>query len=462
MNALRTLALVGAFASLLAAVPVQAARLNIQGVETSGQTITIVGTGFLPHDRSRVRVFLGEAPGNDISTQCVTPAPTDTTIVCTFAAGLPEPGDYRLVVSRKSGDSLEDRSENTDQYDLTLGGIGSPGPRGDPGAKGDPGAPGQAGAKGDTGAQGIQGLPGPAGAPGAPGPAGSDGTGRTINLTIDAAQFPGITAQTFTALFPDPLINTAFLDVSGVTLGCRVVIVNGPAVEIQVVALANDRFVSGFNQELPVVVEIVPPAPGGSTSFPCEAQLQAWVDGYAAGVDGPRLLEITVPDQQGNEAFRWRLDRYAPSASAPGFEGRRFTFVHAPLPDLVFDLVRTAVWGSDQLFSPGDKRVDLAAVNIGRYPTVIEENPNGFTLELGYSEGGGIFDWVRETIIAGSTLAARSASLVTVVDAATLLEGSRMSYFGCFPKKYEHFKGFRQALQARERVIVQCNSRQPG
>jgi hypothetical protein len=460
MNALRTLALVGALASLVAAVPVQAARLNIQGVETSGQTITIVGTGFLPHDRSRVRIFLGEAPGNDISAQCAAPAPTDTAIVCTFAAGLPQPGDYRLVVSRKNGDSLEDRSENTDQYDLTLGGIGAQGPQGVPGPKGDPGAPGQTGAKGDTGTQGIQGLPGPAGAPGDRGPAGTDGTGRTINLTIDAAQFPGITAQSFTALFPDPLINTAFLDVSGVTFGCRVVIVNGPAVEIQVVALASDRFVSGFNQELPVVVEIVPPSPGGSTSFPCEAQLQAWVDTYAGGFDVPRLVEIVVADQQGNEAFRWGLDRYAPSASAPGFEGRRFTFVHAAAPDLQLDLLGGGQWGFDQLFSPGDKRVEIDFLSIGRYPTVVEENPNGFTMELGYSEGGQIFDWVRNTISLGSTATARNASVIPVD--ANLVEGSRTNYLGCFPKKYEHFKGFGQALQARERVILQCNSRQPG
>lgn len=83
---------------------------------------------------------------------------------------------------------------------LTIGAVGAQGPRGDPGAKGETGATGQPGAKGDTGATGPQGLtgpPGPQGIQGVPGPVGPEGPGRTINLTIDATQFPGIVAQDF-------------------------------------------------------------------------------------------------------------------------------------------------------------------------------------------------------------------------------------------------------------------------
>jgi len=124
------------------------------------------------------------------------------------------------------------------------------------------------------------------------------------------------------------------------------------------------------------------------------------------------------------------------------------------------DVYRTASWRNEPLFSPGDKRVEIDVLSLGPYPTLVEENPNGFTLELAYSEGGDIFAWVRETALAGSILSARNASIITLD--ASLNEVSRMNYFTCFPKKYEHFKGFGQALQARERVIVQCNSRQPG
>lgn len=122
MNAVRGLALasgvIGSALLVLVTSPGTAwadAHLMIQGVDVEGQTITIVGTGFTPKDKNRLRVLLGEAPGNDISAQCLTPAPTDTAIVCSFPGGLPNPGDYRLVVSKKNGESLQDRSENTDR-----------------------------------------------------------------------------------------------------------------------------------------------------------------------------------------------------------------------------------------------------------------------------------------------------------------------------------------------------------
>ena len=53
----------------------------------------------------------------------------------------------------------------------------------------------------------------------------------------------------------------------------------------------------------------------------------------------------------------------------------------------------------------------------------------------------------------------RSASIITVDSA--LNEVSRMNYFGCFPKRYEQFTGFAQALMGKERVFVQCDSRAP-
>lgn len=438
------------------------ARLVIQGVEVAGQTLTIVGTGLEPRDNNRLRVFLGEAPGNDISALCATPPPTGTAIVCTFSGGLPQPGDYRLVVSRKNGDPLEDRSANTDRYDLTVGGTGPQGPQGDPGPKGDPGAPGQTGPAGATGPQGVpgpQGAPGPQGPQGERGPAGADGTGRTINLTIDATQFPGITAQDFTALFPDVLVNTTRLSINGLGWDCPVVVVNGPAVEIQVVQLASDRFESGFNQELPIVLELLPPAAGDSAN--CESEIAQWRDRFSAGLDPSRSISLSVPNQSGSIAFRWQLSAYVPSTITDGVEGRRVTFVHAGPPDITADVERHGSWGTETLyFPPGDRRVEIAGANAGAFPAVVTETPNGLTLEYGFLEGGQIWDWVRNTMNGGSELH-RSNLSVVVVDAA-LNEISRMNYSQCFPKRYEHFTGFGQALQAKERLFLQCNSRSPG
>ena len=143
-----------------------------------------------------------------------------------------------------------------------------------------------------------------------------------------------------------------------------------------------------------------------------------------------------------------------------GLEGRRFTLTHALPPDTVPDLDRFNFWQSQSLYQPpNDRRVEIAGLAMGLYPAVIGESPTGFTLEAGYLEGGQVFQWVRETITSGSLVARRSAS-VAVVDSA-LNEVSRMNYFGCFPKRYEHFTGFAQSLMSKERVFLQCDSRAP-
>jgi hypothetical protein len=119
-----------------------ATALVIQGVDVGANTITIFGQGFTPKDKDSVRVFLGEIPGNDISGMCQLPKPTETAIVCSFTT-LPGAGDYRLAVSRKDNeDPYKRSSDNSDQYDLTIGAIGPQGPKGDQGIQGPQGAPG--------------------------------------------------------------------------------------------------------------------------------------------------------------------------------------------------------------------------------------------------------------------------------------------------------------------------------
>jgi hypothetical protein len=71
-----------------------------------------------------------------------------------------------------------------------------------------------------------------------------------------------------------------------------------------------------------------------------------------------------------------------------------------------------------------------------------------------------VWEWARDTTVMGSELTRHNLSII-IVDAA-LHEVSRMNYFDCFPKKYEYFTGFAQALQSKERVILQCNRREPG
>ena len=158
------------------------ATLVIQGVHVDGaaNAITIVGQGFLPKGRNSLRVFLGEDPDNDISARCqppAAPAPTNAAIVCRLPA-LPLPGDYRLVVSNKNGDSLFDRSESTDRYDLSIGAVGATGATGATGAQGPAGPTGATGPAGPTGATGPAGPIGSTGPPGPAGAATAGGIGR--------------------------------------------------------------------------------------------------------------------------------------------------------------------------------------------------------------------------------------------------------------------------------------------
>lgn len=101
-----------------------------------------------------ISVSLGEI--GDISSLCaldVSGSPHQ--IHCDFsAAGLPPDGDYLLTVATGNEQS------QSDEYDLTIGGVD---PKGEPG---EPGTPGPEGPQGPPGPQGAQGEPGAGGLPG--------------------------------------------------------------------------------------------------------------------------------------------------------------------------------------------------------------------------------------------------------------------------------------------------------
>lgn len=164
--------------------------LVIQGVDVGTGTITILGQGFTPKHKNKLRVFLGESTNNEISTLCMTPAPTDITINCVLNP-FPSPGDYRLFVSNKDSDTYTSLSPSTDRYDLTIGAVGPQGPTGvtgaigptgPAGAHGPAGPQGPAGPTGPTGPQGPTGLTGSTGAQGPTGPAGAVGATGMANF----------------------------------------------------------------------------------------------------------------------------------------------------------------------------------------------------------------------------------------------------------------------------------------
>ena len=80
-------------------------------------------------------------------------------------------------------------------------------------------------------------------------------------------------------------------------------------------------------------------------------------------------------------------------------------------------------------------------------------------LTYDFNEGGGLFDLVTGTVIDGTILTGNKVDLNIVSDpfGASLTE----IFAGCFLVKYEQFTGFGQDIQLKERVIVDCDIRDP-
>jgi hypothetical protein len=379
-----------------------------------------------------------------------------------------------------------------------LGPQGEPGPQGLTGPAGADGAAGEEGPQGDTGPEGLQGPPGPPGPQGPPGeigevtvpvqvevvgiegpegpegppgPPGPEGPGRTINLTIDPAQFPGITAQDFDALFSDASLNSADIEVSGWCNG-RVVVINGPAIEIQVVEGSDDLGRpddhSGLALELPFVIEVL--AGDG-----CDGLLQSYFDQYAADPGNTQLRDMSLIVRymgagSADEAFRWGLYGFKPDGYTTGDVGTRFTFVQSrdPIgsttPPRVVGLHRTpeSFTSNDSCNPATDKEVEISGISpgsVGLYPAVIEQTDRTLTLVYDYVEGGGLWQWVEMIAEDGTSSATghgkRDASVVTLDE--NMVPISRKNYYRCFPKKYEQFTGFAQDIQTKERVILNCD-----
>jgi len=301
----------------------------------------------------------------------------------------------------------------------------------------------------------IELVPGPPGPQGPQGPIGPEGQGQTINLTIDPTQFPGIEAQDFNALFPDAVLNMATLEMSDLGTSCKVIVINGPATEIQVVegygGTGNHFDHSGLSQELPFVIEIPP-------SADCHDELLLYFDSY---VDYPSAISLIVKNSENAESFRWNFSDFEPAGYTAGLEGTRFNFTQKNIPDNTNHIAKNPEYGSN-VYSNNPLTDKLLEVS-GRpsvFPAVIEEAERSLILVYDYVEGNDVWVWMKEVVEYGTTTSSLLKNDVSVVT----LDGdggeiSRDYYYGCFPKKYEQYTGFTQDIQTKARVILNCDYR---
>ena len=262
----------------------------------------------------------------------------------------------------------------------------------------------------------------------------------------DAPKPPPVSWETDTAIF----------EISGVCTA-KFMVVKGPAVEIQVIPGFSGTGVddhSGLAAEQPLEIETIPSLavnPGGD----CETEMRTWL----TRVPDPRSISILSTDVAGLEKVRLNLYEYQPASEAPGKEGGvRFTLEHTQPPNSRFLIERyPATFPNNASQNPStDKRVEIEGINTGLYPAIEVEDEAAATLVLvyDYTEAGGIFSWVTQTIEVGTQSAGkRSVSVST--------GGNTQNYFGCFPARWNQFSGFTLYFQLKERVTLECDSSAP-
>jgi hypothetical protein len=277
-------------------------------------------------------------------------------------------------------------------------------------------------------------------------------------LTIDPLQFPGLAAQDFGALFPDTVLNTTRLEISGACTG-DVVVINGPAAEIQVLEAfdAHGRHddQSGLSMELPLVIETIDGAAGNCT----QELLTEYFDTSALNHD-VRALALVIRDSSGVPRIRWEISDFIPVSYLNGVQGRRFTFENSAAPNNATEIERDPITKPFATsFNPDtDFLIDVSGLGTFAAPVSVSSG-RILTIELNWPEGS-LWAWVVDAIQQGTSSAGkRDVALMTLNDAAIPIE--RVTYHDCFPKKFEQFAGFVQDIQLKERVILNCDYETP-
>lgn len=269
----------------------------------------------------------------------------------------------------------------------------------------------------------------------------------------------GLTAQDFAGLFPDAVNQRTRMEVAGVCIG-DVVVINGPMMEIQIIpgfdAYSRPSNQSGLVAMLPLVVEVDPESD-------CGSGLPLWLDTKEA--TGPRSISLVSYYSGGSpEAARWNFFEYIIDREEPGFEGRkRYVLVHTlPPANQVLIERDPRVFPSEISINPAtDKKIEISGIGTPSYPAIEVADEANARLVLVYdsNESGVMYEWFE--VIAEMSSFNFGKREISVITEAGGVEVSRHNYFGCFPVRWEQFGGFRDILQVKERLVVQCDFSEP-
>ncbi len=256
--------------------------------------------------------------------------------------------------------------------------------------------------------------------------------------------------QDYTVLFPDVIDNTVTIQIDGVFTEDRVVMVNGPGLQIERIlgfngADHNDN--PGPNMEFPLVFEY-----GG----PQTNDLQTW---YEQNQTAPDLkgMSVIVKDLGGAERARWNLYEMALTQIDPGAGARkRYTLRHALAPNNHFHYEREpSAFPDNSSRNPATDgpRVLISGLTLGPYPAVALDTTNRtITLTFDYTEAGNICKWVEDT--ASGLETKQDLSIIQEVNGT---EVSRRNYFEVFPIWYQQTTGFGQIEKLKEKVVISYN-----
>lgn len=281
-------------------------------------------------------------------------------------------------------------------------------------------------------------------------------TGTVQVESIDVNQITGLLGQGFTMNFPDILDNLVDLEITGITLQNKVIMVGSMGLEIERIPfMLNDlqAYNPGLSMESPVVFET-------TSEQDADAISQWFLNNPGETRDG----SIIIKRAAGIETSRWNFYQYILTSEEAGIDGRtRFTLEHSLIPDNVLGCEWEGVNGEFWAYNPDtDILVEIHDVSHPNFcPQVqVDEMNQTITLTYDYNEGRNINAWVKEVAQGAATF--RAISIIETTDGTPGTEIMRWNHFECFPIRFEHFYGFGLDVKLKTRVIISYYHREVG